>query len=234
MEKRYPIIRPGMFGIVTKVDERRIEFDAHNEVLIYHQVPIDFLFIGDSITHMWDLQTYFGRTGQFVVNRGIGGDRSYYLLRRFSADALQLRPKHVVILIGINNTWALDEWVPSHRTPPEEIEEKITADVIELIRLSRNNGIVPILCSILPTAMDANANTAIRNELVSRVNWEFQQFASREKIIYVDYHNSFTEKDGITLNKQMAFDGLHPNVYGYNLMAEILRYTLHEHNILIT
>jgi lysophospholipase L1-like esterase len=226
METRFPIIRPGNFGNLVKTDERRYEFDAHNEALIFHQIPVDVVFIGDSITHMWDLQTYFGRSGLILVNRGAGGDRSYYTVRRFSADVLQLKPKCVVIHIGINNTWSLDEWIPSDRQTEEQIQRQVLADVAEMIFLSMENGIIPILCSILPTGMDANANTAVRNRLIVGMNGELQRIAAEKQISFVNYHQEFTAEDGETLNSQLSFDGLHPNVYGYNKMAEIIRHTL--------
>ena len=79
--------------MTVAADSRRMEFDAKNEILIFHQTPVDYVFIGDSITHMWELQAYFKPNGWSIANRGIGGDTTKYVLKRFEADVLQLKPK---------------------------------------------------------------------------------------------------------------------------------------------
>src|SRR5918911_1823821 len=108
--QRPTLIRPGEFGLVVAADARRGAFDSHNEALLARDVPIAAVFIGDSITDMWALDVFFQSVSGFIVNRGIGGDRTPYVRRRFAADVLQLRPRLVVIMIGVNNTWDLDIW----------------------------------------------------------------------------------------------------------------------------
>ena len=75
-------IRPGEFGLAVAADSRRGVFDYHNEALLARVVPIAAVFIGDSITDMWALDAFFQSTSGFLVNRGIGGDRSPYVRRR--------------------------------------------------------------------------------------------------------------------------------------------------------
>ncbi|USG67073.1 GDSL-type esterase/lipase family protein [Brevibacillus ruminantium] len=232
-QKRPDLIRPGKFTVEAAADRRRNEFDFHNESLLFHQRPIDFLFFGDSITHWWDTATYFGSLGQVIVNRGIGGDTTAFALRRFAADVLQLRPAFVIILLGINNTWALDEWLPQDRKTPEQLHQEILTELKEMLTQSKAHGITPILCSLLPTRMDRYARNEIRNELVVRINESLQACARALDVIYVDYHRHLTDPDGLTLRKDLADDGLHPHVLGYNLMASVLRETLNSHGIRI-
>jgi lysophospholipase L1-like esterase len=226
MGYHYSIIRPGSFGKAVAADSRRVEFDAHNEVLIYHQVPIDFVFIGDSITHLWDVQSYFGSKGTVVVNRGIGGDETGYVRKRFSADVLQLKPKYVVIKIGINNTWILDAWMEDDRKDTEQIDQEVTNDIEQMLLLAQEQGIVPIICSILPTCISMNVNTRIRNALIIQINDKIKILAERLQVTYVDYHSRMVAEDGQTLRSELSYDGIHPDVYGYNLMVEIFRETL--------
>ena len=98
--ERINFVKPGIFTVQAAADSRRVEFDTKNEVIVTNKVPVDFVFIGDSITHAWELNAYFGKMGRLILNRGIGGDTSEYLLRRFEADVLQLKPKYCVMLIG--------------------------------------------------------------------------------------------------------------------------------------
>ena len=51
-----------------------------------------------------------------ILNRGIGGDRTKSFLHRFYADAIQLKPKMVMIMVGINDAWDL-EFDPWKREP---------------------------------------------------------------------------------------------------------------------
>ena len=69
------VIKPGNFGKEVAADKLRYLFDYQNEQLLLLEKKIDFLFIGDSITHHCDLNAYID-TDKFIVNRGIGGDTS--------------------------------------------------------------------------------------------------------------------------------------------------------------
>ena len=139
--QRPTLIRPGEFGLVVAADARRGVFDSHNEALLAKGVPIATVFIGDSITDMWALDAFFRSTSGLLVNRGIGGDRSPYVRRRFEADVLQLRPRLAVILIGVNNTWDLDIWWdPRLLRTAEEIEDEIVADTAAMVSAARAGG----------------------------------------------------------------------------------------------
>jgi lysophospholipase L1-like esterase len=229
--KRPEMIRPGMFGGIVSADTRRNVFDYHNEVLIRHEVPVDFVFIGDSITDMWDIETYFGGNNRRLVNRGIGGDMTPFVRRRFTADVVQLMPKYAVIKIGINNTWALDEWQPQNRKQPQQIHDEIVNDIKEMVIQAKEAGIKPIIGSLLPTRIDTNKQTEARNKLVIDINNSLKELTINEGIIYVDYHSAMTDEDGQSLRPGLANDGLHPHVLGYDIMADVLRNELSKHGI---
>jgi len=230
---RIEIVRPGYFATAAAADSRRGEFDIGNEILIAHQVPVDFVFIGDSITHMWELNAYFGRGEQFVVNRGIGGDISSHVLRRFDADVIQLKPKHVVIKIGVNNFWALDGATAHDRKTPEQIIPSLVADIREMVRKAKASGITAIICSILPTNLPQSGHNGVRNSSIIQVNQELQLVAEEENAIYVDYHSHMTKEDGRQLREELADDGLHPHLLGYDIMAKVLSETLQQKGVSI-
>jgi len=228
---RIDIVRPGFFAVFAAADSRRGEFDIGNEVLIAHKVPIDFVFIGDSITHMWELNAYFGRGEQFVVNRGIGGDISSHVLRRFDADVIQLKPKHVVIKIGVNNFWTLDGATDHDRKTPEQIIPGLVDDIRDMVRKAKASGITAIICSILPTNLPQSGHNELRNLSIVQVNQELQLVAEEENAIYVDYHSHMTKEDGRQLRGELADDGLHPHLLGYDIMAKVLRETLQQNGV---
>jgi lysophospholipase L1-like esterase len=226
--ERPNLIRPGVFGVEAMADSRRGVFDYHNEALLAAETPIDAVFIGDSITDMWALDVFFETTSGRIINRGIGGDRTPFVRRRFEADVLQLRPRLAVIMIGVNNIWDLDIWWDARlRRTPDEIAREILADNAAMVAAARDAGIAVALCSILPTDVPFNGNTAARNELIARVNERQRTIARECGATYVDYHRHLAAGDGLTLREGLADDGLHPHVIGYGIMADTLIDTLH-------
>ncbi|MBP1992294.1 SGNH/GDSL hydrolase family protein [Paenibacillus eucommiae] len=258
MKPRFPMIRPDYKPSIVSYELRRAEFDMHNEVLLAHKVPVDIVFLGDSITHYWELQTYFGNGGLKIVNRGIGGDTTQHGLHRFQADVVQLKPRYAVIMIGCNNSLPVDEMpaIPNSidniaamdrrndsndnsldnvlndirisaedRLKLTQIKEDIVADTRTMISIVQQNGIRPFLGSLLPSGTE-RFGYEIRNRLFVQVNEELKQLAVDNGIDYINYHAAMCEADGRTLRSDLAYDGVHPNVDGYNLMAEIIRNVL--------
>ena len=232
-KKRIDMIRPGRFGSMVWADNWRDEFDVSNETILYHRIPVDFVFLGDSITNGWDLNAYFGRNGKYVVNRGIPGDTTVYALKRFAADVLQLKPGCVIIKIGINNMAPLDAWKEEERRDPEDIFGEIAGDLRKMAELSLENGIATVLCSLLPTCIEQLTTDIARRALVLKVNEEIERICADTGAVYVDYHSHMVLEDGKTLRPELAYDGLHPHVLGYDIMAEVLRRKLDRQGISI-
>src|SRR5947209_10510284 len=62
------------------------------------------VFMGDSITDLWDNDGFGGFfPGKPYVDRGIGGQTTPQMLLRFRQDVIDLKPKVVVILAGTND-----------------------------------------------------------------------------------------------------------------------------------
>ncbi len=217
------LIKPGLFGLNVAADGRRSVYDFQNEELLAQGIPVDAVFIGDSITEMWALDAYFRGTRGVLANRGIGGDITPYILRRFAADVLQLQPRLVVILAGINNFWDMDNWLnPSLLRTPQAIEDEIVSNLTEMVMTAHEQQIKVAVCSILPTNIPFNSNLAIRNSTIKNGNDRVQRMADEQGAIFVDYHRQFVAEDGLTLRDGFAEDGLHPHANGYKLMADTL------------
>ena len=65
--------------------------------------PVEVVFMGNSITDNWigADPDFFARNG--FVDRGISGQTTAEMLARFRRDVIDLNPKAVVILAGINS-----------------------------------------------------------------------------------------------------------------------------------
>ncbi len=231
--QRPQLIKPGIFGVEVAADSRRGTFDAHNESILATNIPVDTVFMGDSITDMWAIDAYFQGTQGILVNRGIGGDVTQFVRRRFAADVLQLHPCMVVLHIGVNNSWELDTWWDmSLLRTPQAIEEEIVTDISAMVKDALAHSIVVVLCSILPTNYPFNGNTALRNEIIKQVNARLEHLAHElQDVVFVDYYSHFLADDGLTLRDGLTDDGLHPHAVGYNIMAKVLLNTLKEADI---
>ncbi len=226
--KRDSVIKPGTFGVGVAADGRRVEFDFKNESLLRAGVRPDAVFIGDSITHVWELQAYFGGTGRVLVNRGIGGDTSVYVRKRFAADVLQLRPSLCVMKIGTNDLgWALEQL-------DEKLTDSVPANIAAMAADSKQAGIRLALCSILPVwgpSWYPAPEFAIRkNAQIVRVNARLAAVAAAQDAVYVDYHSQMVGADG-ALPRNLADDGVHPHAAGYAIMADVLRRTLQANGV---
>ena len=222
---RNNVIKPGFFSKSIAADNRRSEFDVKNETIVINSIPVDMVFIGDSITHNWEVNAYFGCGGKLILNRGIGGDTPEYILKRFEADVLQLKPEYAVLSAGINETWVLDQR-PSETNTLEFITNKVMNNMASIVDLSQNKQKL-VIGSVLPTNIQlpvpGSYSNNIRNELVVKINNRLKTMAEQRGIIYVDYHSQLTASDGKTLIGEVSEDGIHPNVYGYNIMAQVLQ-----------
>ncbi len=222
------LIRPGEFGKIVLADTRRVEFDFKNEELLSLGKRPDYLFIGDSITHMWELNAYFGGGGKLFVNRGIGGDTSEFVRKRFAADALQLKPATVILMIGTNDIAAIDgdPWWRVVGTPEAVVEETCLSNITAIVDMCAAAGCELVLCSIPPSDIVAPHKNPERKALTGRINTHLQQLCRERGLAYVDYYSNMVEPDGITLTPDLSPDGIHPNAKGYAIMAKVLRETL--------
>ena len=175
------------------------------------------VFIGDSITDIWDENGFGGFfPGKPYVNRGIGGQTTPQMLLRFRADVITLKPKVVVILAGTNDI--------SGNTGPMTLEQ--TGDnIASMAELATANGIKVVLSSVIPVsdtvrksdgAYYVQTKSRPPAKIVAMNEW-LKDYAARNGYTYLDYYSAMVDdrgfvKDGIT------FDGLHPKKEGYAIM----------------
>lgn len=221
------IIKPGLFGKTYSADNRRNVFDFHNEQILTENKKVDFVFIGDSITEYWDLNVYFADSG-YIVNRGIGGDISEIILKRFDADALQLNPSKVICLVGCNDlmTMHYDYWWKVNGKEVEEIIIELIKNIENIIEKCKD--IKLYICSVLPSALCVPYNAGKFNDAIIRVNCEIKKLCEKYSVTYIDYHSAMCKEDGKTIKDNITYDGIHPTPKGYEIMAEVLRKNIPE------
>jgi lysophospholipase L1-like esterase len=166
------------------------------------------VFLGDSVTQLWDLHRFF--PGRPYVNRGIEAQTTAQMLLRFRADVIALHPRCVVILGGTNDVMV-------------QVPQQLTTDnIASMAELARANGIAVILSSVLPVGNSGpfKARFPQATGQIRILNWWIRTYAARSCYSYVDYFSGMADPDG-SLNTDLSHDGLHPAGPGYQVMAKL-------------
>ena len=170
------------------------------------------VFMGDSITQLWNIEGPEGSfPGKPYINRGISGQTTPQMVLRFRQDIIQLKPKVVVILAGINDI--------AGNTGPETLEQ-IESNLASMADLATTNQIRVVLCSVLP-AFDFPWNPGMTSApKVLALNEWIKAYAAQKGYVYVDYHTAMKDqRDG--LPPALSKDGVHPLPAGYAIMTPL-------------
>ncbi len=168
------------------------------------------VFMGDSITDFWRLNEYF--TGKDYINRGISGQVTGEMLGRMKADVLDLHPRVMIVMGGINDI--------ARGTPTRTIQNNLAM----MADLCRANNIIPVFASLLPIG-EARRTERPPSE-IAQVNKWMQEFCLRNNYVYADYFTPLSQ--GGMLDPQLSDDALHPNAKGYRLMAPVAAKALNQ------
>lgn len=181
-------------------------------VAIAQRGGVELLFVGDSITEGWawgdgaEWQRHFAPLG--AANFGIGGDTTQNLLWRLGqGDVGALRPKLVVVLIGINN-------LGRERATPVEAVRGIRAVVTKVRTVFPEARI--LLHGIFPSEHSAAAEIRQRVAAVNRQLLALDSEGGR--VVVRDVGGVFLESDG-SISAEVMPDGLHLSPEGYRRWA---------------
>lgn len=178
------------------------------------------VFFGDSIINLWDLTSSFPNAS--YVNRGIGGQTSSDMLVRFREDVVDLRPKAVVILAGVN------DFAEHNNRGGDNNDERKLAHLEEndqtMAELAELHHIRPVFISILPlhayTPAAQRVYSTVTPTLVIEADQWLKEFCTRHQYEYIDAYDEMVDQRGM-LRKELSEDGLHPNSIGYQVMTRV-------------
>lgn len=169
------------------------------------------IFLGNSITDFWitTMPEFFA--GKSYIDRGISGQTTSQMLIRFRQDVVDLKPRVVVILAGINDI--------NGNTGPSTLE-MIEDNIKSMTELAKANNIDVVLSSVLPCDSIYVRPDLHPAERVVQLNEWIKKYANGKKCGYIDYFSSLAdEKKG--LKKEYTNDGIHPNKAGCLVMAPL-------------
>lgn len=195
------------------------KYEKNNEELIKIIDANRVVFMGNSITEGWS----FFNKNFFIenpfVNRGISGQTTPQMLIRFRPDVINLKPKTVVILAGINDI--------AGNTGPITIENT-AENIISMTEIAKANNISVIICSTIP-AIDFPWNPGLNpGPKVIKLNSILKKYCEENDTPYADYYSAMADdKGGLKVPEYTSSDDLvHPNLAGYKVMEKIILQTL--------
>ena len=177
--------------------------------------------LGDSITHgggaissspaflEYSYTTYLPFE---CINLGRSGDTSHTTLERFDQDVLPIHPANLLILTGSNSLRANGITA-----------QDIIQDLDELQKKCLAHGIRPIFLTLLPLNPE-RITLAFHSE--TDLSWKWKMTAVntwiRSQEFYVDMEPYFYDSQRLILDPRLSTDGLHPDINGKRMMAEII------------
>lgn len=169
------------------------------------------VFMGNSITEFWKVNDPAFFTGRHYYNRGISGQTTPQMLVRFREDVINLKPKVVVILAGINDI--------AENTGPNKLEN-IFGNIVSMAQLAKGAHIKVVLCSVVPSNKLPWRPSIIPTEAVGQLNVMIKDYCAKNNIVYLDYFSPMADADR-GLPKSLSADGVHPNLAGYKIMEPL-------------
>jgi lysophospholipase L1-like esterase len=183
-----------------------------------HAAPANVVFMGDSITASWltDDPSFF--TDKSYINRGISGETTADMLKRFEQDVIQLEPSTVVILAGTND-------IAENGGPVTN--QQIMENIAAMAKMAQDHKINVVLCSLLPVYDYPWRPGLNPPKKILALNLLIKNYADENHHIYVDYYSAMVdEKKG--LKAEYSEDGVHPNLAGYKVMEPLVEDAISE------
>ncbi|MBP2632598.1 MAG: hypothetical protein H6Q70_3226 [Firmicutes bacterium] len=193
--------------------------DTESFVVTEQSHRVEVATFGDSITHGGGALSYSPANLEYsyqtyldfpTLNLGKSGDTSTTMAERFDSDVLPFRPKNLLILCGANSLRA--------GTPADEIIN----DLLTIRTKCFIYNIRPIFLTLMPLNPD-NIYKTFDTETAS--NWKLEMIGVndfiRKQQYYIDLEPYFYDENGY-MATYLSTDGLHPDITGKKLMAEII------------
>jgi lysophospholipase L1-like esterase len=172
--------------------------------------------IGDSLTFGYPYPTYYSwvrrvadRLAIIIENKGVCGETTADMRRRFTVDVVAARPDWVIITGGSNDAFLGIE--------AGEVAENVQAMAKEAVTRS----IRPIIGLAPPMTFPEEA-------LLAEYRQVLRMLAAEAGLPVVDFYLPLLDHASGEMRPGLHVDGVHPNEDGYELMADAAVKTLTE------
>lgn len=206
----------GIFAAEAAKRDDWAQFGRYAEANAALKCAPDVVFMGNSITDFWPGKSPdFWRGHPGFVGRGISGQTTCEMLVRFRSDVVNLHPRVVAIMAGINDIAQNNGSIAL---------ENVLGNIVSMVEVARANGIRVALCSVLPCSSFPWRKELAPAPQVRKLNAMIAEYVAHradEGVIYVDYYSSMTNDEG-GLDVDLSADGCHPTAKGYAIMESVI------------
>lgn len=176
--------------------------------------------LGDSITYgfpygpesSW-VRICSEKLGMKLINKGINGDTTRQMLRRFIPDVVDLNPAYVIIMGGSNDAWVDAGLEKVEENMETMVDKAFETGICPVIGLP-----VPVNCSQYSDFLPGDLAYAVC-ELESYRSW-MNEFANEHLLPVMDFYTPLLNPETGTANPAYFADDNHPNHEGYRVLAD--------------
>lgn len=162
------------------------------------------VFFGDSITSDWGIYRGSFFSANNFLCKGVSGETTGSMLKRYASDVIDQHPQAVVILAGTNDIAQSDGVFVT--------AEQISSNIFLMAKMAQSAGIKVVLCSLLPSSGYG---------LIPALNTIIEEWAVNNNCEYVDYYSMFVQADG-SLDPKFTTDNCHLVAEGYYIMEQAI------------
>ncbi|WP_447971710.1 GDSL-type esterase/lipase family protein [Nitrospira sp. M1] len=159
------------------------------------------------------LQIWLGKNGTVLI-RGVNGECTGEMVRRFSKDVLAVTPAWVIILGGTNDLGA------------DMSLTNIFNNLVTLYEQATHASIAPVAVTIpsLRSSFDDESQDFIQTHIERRVklNQWIKAYCLTAHIPCIDLFSKTKEQNSSLLAAHYSNDGIHLSSKGYELFAELV------------
>lgn len=149
-----------------------------------------------------------------ILNRGVSGDTTSLLLKRWNEDTIKLQPDILNILIGVNDTWRRYD----SNLPISTEEFKSNYKKLLDITLEKTNAKI-ILCLPFILEFDDFMKKMKYEDLIYKQQ-TIKEICKEYSLPLIDFQKIFDislEKTGL---RELSIEGIHPLEKGHKILAE--------------
>lgn len=179
-------------------------FIQENQQYADHEV--DVVFLGDSLTAGYDLESYYPQ--YLTCNRGVSGDTTFDLEARLPTSVYDLQPKVAVVLIGGNN---LSTMFDNYERILTELQQNLPNTKLVLLSL---------------TCMGQEWGKG--NPLAAYNNVKIQKLAHKYGLTFIDLYSPLMDLETGEICPEYTTDGGHLTAKGYEVITAQISPVLEE------
>lgn len=188
------------------------------------------VIIGASYVRGWDLKEIAGIP---VINKGVNGEQTFEMLRRFEQDVIASRPKAVIIWGYINDIFRSQKVdikgkLDSSRENLEKMVEAARAHYILPIFVSEvtvcgQRGLKESVAALAGRLMGKESYQVYVNKHVRVVNMWLREYSRENNVALLDFEKVLADETGARKKEYADADGSHISPRGYERLTDYVQ-----------